>query len=215
MTLLQQIQNRLKKDDISDIVTKLGYTTSKSTKVAQILTNLLKAADISEYLDKGYYDFRYDSHTLLKTLCELLDIPRTDYETAIQEYEDKKRKLQALQDPYIFVYTNFKRQSEPIFALALMEGKRRIKIDKEMYLSKSEEEVHTYISNAVKLHYKLCNGKLSLWGKIKSYIYYDTKGKKTVYSVLGDIIEDDDIQETRASVTINNKTVYHYSTMRT
>ena len=87
----------------------------------------------------------------------------------------------------------------------MLERKRRITLDKKMYLEKSEEEINAYVSNAVKLHYKWKNGTLPLWREIRAYLYYDAEGKRTVYSVLGEVLDDDEIQEIRASVSLKNK----------
>ena len=205
MTLLQQIQTNFKNREITDIVKALGYKSSKNAKVTQALTELLSITDIADYLDKSYYDFKYNSRTLLKAICRVAGVSKIDYAVTIDAYEDRKRRLEALQNPYIFVDTNFKRRGEPIFALAMLESKRRINLDKEMYLERSEEEINAYISNAVKLHYKWRKGTLPVWGEIRAYLYYDTEGKRTVYSVLGDVIEDDTVQESRASVSLKTK----------
>ncbi len=207
MTLLHQIQTQLHDQDIAEIISKLGYKSSKNIKATQAIADLLNIKDISDYLDKGHYDFRYNSRTLLKAICKLAGISKIDYAVTIEEYEDKKRRLRALKQPYIFVDTNFKRKGEPIFALAALESKRRINLDKELYLSKTQDEINSYISNSIKLHYKWKNGKLPIWGDIRAYLYYDVEGNRTVYNTLGDVIEDDSIWETRANVTLKNKTL--------
>lgn len=208
MNLLKQIQNNLSDRKIADIVIELGYKSSKSAKVTQVLTELLNITELDEYMDKSYYDFKYDSKTLLQAICEIADISKFDYAKTIEEYQDEKCRLEAMYIPYIFINTNFKRKNEPIFALAIMESRRRIQLDKKMYLEKNEDELNTYISNVVKLHYKWENGKLPLWGDIKAYIYYDIKGNRTVYSPLGNIIETEAIQETRACVTLKNRHLF-------
>jgi len=208
MNLLKQIQNNLSDRKIADIVIELGYKSSKSAKVTQVLTELLNITELDEYLDKSYYDFKYDSKTLLQAICEIADISKVDYAKTIEEYQDKKCKLEAMCTPYIFIYTNFKRKNEPIFALAIMENRRRIQLDKKMYLEKNDDELNKYISNVIKLHYKWKSGKLPLWGDIKAYIYYDIKGNKILYSTLGNIVENEEVQETRASVTLKNRLLF-------
>ena len=207
MTLLEQIQEKLKEVGIDHVVEQLGYKPSRSDKVKEALQTLLSASEIDIFLDQSYFDFKYDSRGLLKAVCRVLKIPKVDLAVTLEAYDDKKRRLAAMQSPYIFVYTGFKRQNQPIFALAVMESKRRIQLDKKLYLSKTKEEIDTYISHAVKLHYKWHKGELPLWGKIKAYVYYDTEGNRTVYSPLGDIIKEDEIRETRASVKIGHKTL--------
>lgn len=207
MTLLEQIQNKLRNKEIAEIVKELGYKSSKNPKVTAVLSELLNSTEITYYLDKSYYDFKYNSRTLLKAVCKVAGVSKIDYAVTIEAYEDRKRRLEAFKNPYIFVDTKFKRKGEPIIALAMLEGKRRIKLDKELYLSKSQEEINDYVSNAVKLHYKWNKGKLAMWGDIRAYLYYDVTGKRTVYSPLGDIIEDEDIAETRATISLKNKSL--------
>ena len=202
MTLLQQIQNKLQDRDLTEIISALGYKSSKNKKVLQALTLLLDAEEIDAYLDTSYYDFKYNSRTLLKAICKELKISKIDYAVSIDTYVDNKRRLEALQNPYIFVDTNFKRLGEPIFALAMLEGKRRIKLDKKAFSLKSKDEIDTHVGRMVKLHYKWKNGKLPMWGEIRAYLFYDTQGKRTVYSVLGEVIEDDTVQESRATLKI-------------
>ena len=205
MTLLQQIQTKLQDQDLSVFISALGYNSSKNRKVLQALTMLLNADELDTYLDTSNYDFRYNSRTLLKAICKQLKISKIDYVVAIDTYLDNNRRLEALINPYIFVDTNFKRLGEPIFALAMLESKRRIMFDKKSLYSKSKDEINFYVSNAVKLHYKWNNGQLPIWGKIRGYLFYDTEGKRTVYSVLGEVIEEDTVQESRARVQLNNK----------
>ena len=207
MTLLQQIQSRLKESDLADMVEKLGYKPSRRSKVTQALSVLLGATDVDAYFDQGYYDFKYDSKTLLYALCRILEIPRADCAVTIEAYEEKKRRIEAMKKPYIFVYTRFRRKSEPIGTLAALESKRRINIDKKIYLSASEEEIDAFIRNTVNFHYKWYGGTLPVWGEIRAYLYYDIEGKRTVYSPTGEIIEDHEIPETKATVIINHKTL--------
>ena len=202
MTLLQQIQEKIAQIGIDKVVKELGCKSSKSEKIRDILQALMDATEIDTILDKGYFDFKYDSQGLLKALCEVLKISKINYDMTIEAYNDKHDRLLAMKSPYIFIYTGFKRMNEPIFALAAMEHSRNIFLDKRMYLSQTQKEIDTFISHSVKLHYKCQKGVLPLWGKIKVYVYHDVEGNKTVYSPLGEVIVEDDIIETRATVNI-------------
>ncbi len=171
MTLLEQIQQKLKEVGIDHIVEQLGYKPSKADKVKSALQTLLSASEIDTFLDLSYFDFKYDSRGLLNAVCRVLKIPKIDLAVTLEAYEDKQRRLAAMKAPYIFVYTGFKRKSEPIFALAVRECKRRIVLDKKLYLSKTKEGIDAYIRHIIKLHYKWCKGELPLWGKIRAYVY--------------------------------------------
>ena len=207
MTLLAHIKNKLQESGIDQVVEKLGYKPSKADKVKGALQTLMDAEEIDTFLEQSYFDFKYDTRGLLKAICRVLKVPKVDLAVTLEAYDDKKRRLAAMKAPYIFVYTDFKRQNQPVFALAAMEYKRRISLDKRTYLDKTKEEIDTYIRYAVNLHYKWRKGELPLWGKIKAYLYYDTEGNRTVYSTFGDVIEEDEIRETRASVIMAHKTL--------
>jgi len=73
--------------------------------------------------------------------------------------------------PFIFIETGFIRNSQPIFALALMESTRRIQIPKEIYRLPLDFQIPR-IEKIIKKHYLDCNGKLPLWGKVKYYKYF-------------------------------------------
>jgi len=207
MTLLKQIQDKLQELGIDQVIEKLGCKSSKAQKLKDALQILKNAEEIDVFLDQGYFDFKYDSLGLLKAVCRILKIPKVDLAVTLEAYDDKQRRLAAMKAPYIFVYTGFKRQNQPIVALAAMESKRRMPLDKKMYLSKTKEELDLYIRHAVKLHYKWRKGELPLWGEIRAYIYYDTEGNRTVYSPLREIIEEEEIRESRAMVKFGHETL--------
>ena len=205
MNILDKIQILVPHHEIEELITKLGYQSSHYKKVKQAITELLDANDIDVYFDKSYYDFKYSSRTLLKAICRVLGIPKIDYSTAIEIYDEKKRRLKAFASPYIFVDTYNKVKYKRTLGFATFRRKRIIDLDKELYLSRSEEEMHRYVSCAVKLHYKWRGGKLPMGGAIRAYFYYGIEGNRTVYSVRGEVIEDDSIQESRATTTLNNR----------
>ena len=202
MSFMNKIQTWILKQEREKLLISLGYKPSQNTKISQELDTLLNTAQISDYLDKSYYDFKYNSKTLLKALCDLAGISDLEYEDVIVKYEDNKRRLDALEQAYIFVYTNFKRKGEPVVTLAAMENKRRIKLNKEIYLSHTQEEIDGYISNLITLHHKDNNGILPMWGAIEAYLYYDEHGEKTVYSTLGEKLEDASVVESRAALSL-------------
>lgn len=75
-----------------------------------------------------------------------------------------------LKKSYIYVNTNFKRRSEPIFALAFSEAQRRISLNNFTQLySQSKEEIFDFISSFVKDHYLQNNGNIGIWGDIDTY----------------------------------------------
>jgi len=118
----------------------------------------------------------------------------TEEELALQKEQKKLRSV------YIYVNTNFKRTSEPIFVLAAMEYIRRLKV-KDMLLFQTDDEMFETISTVVKNHYNENDGKLNLWGDIVSYNYHHYDGKQYVFDKDGNIINDV-VSESKATVSI-------------
>jgi hypothetical protein len=115
-----------------------------------------------------------------------------------QEELEIRAELQKFKDSYIFVNTNFKRKSEPIFALAFCEVKRNIGLDKISLIYKTDEEIFHIISEIIKEHYIDSDGNIGIWGDIVNYVYHHSDGEAYVFDTEGTIIRDIDIFENRA-----------------
>jgi hypothetical protein len=219
MTPLKLIQQELNNANLDEVIETL-YQDLKSAKSprSQIVfrsKSIIAKEQILSYLQdiinsEDPYNLkngkvRYEE--FLEYLYEVLEISKIDYKVLLEDCREMKRRYDALKEPYIFVDTHFKRKGETIISLAMLESKRRIKIDKAYYLERSGKENLAYVSNAVKLHYKWKGGKLPLWGQIRAYCYYDGQGKRTVLDCLGDVVEADELYESRASVKLGNKTL--------
>jgi len=113
-----------------------------------------------------------------------------------------RKEIRSFEKCYIFVNTNFKRKDEPIFALAFMEHVRRLAIPKEEFAFKNDEEIFASVSQIVQKHYEENKGKLPLWGKIDNYYYHHKDEKVYTFDNNGMVIENDDINESRATISI-------------
>ena len=173
MNFLQKIQHKLTTNTLS----KLGYT-----KENKHINRLIKAKTIDEFLDVPFYDFKYTSVSLLEKICHLTGLNVGELHNSILEYEHNKKEN--LKQAYIFVFTAFKRKNESIFALAALESKRNIKIDREVF-SKDVQYIDEYISKTITDHYSLKEGKLPLWGDIKAYVFFDLEGRRINYNTEG------------------------------
>ncbi len=218
MTPLELIQQELNNANLNEVIDyiyeNIKIAKSPRSRIVFLKKSLLPKEEIATYLQdilkaNDPYNLKNDKRRyeeFLEYLCEVLNISTLDYEIFMEACREMKRRYDVLEQPYIYVDTHFKRKGEPVIALAMMEGRRRIMIDKENYLNRSEEENLRTVAYTVKLHYKWRGGKLALWGKIRGYLYYDGQGKRTVFDCLGDIIEDD-IYESKASIKLGNKTL--------
>ena len=220
MTPLELIQQQLNNANLDEVIETIHHNLYIAKSPRSLIVYRKKSAltkeEVKTYIEdilnvNDPYNLknakrRYEE--FLQYLCEVLNISEIDYEIILDECSDMKRRYDALKQPYIFVDTNFKRKGETVISLAMLEDKRRIKIDKAYYLTRSTEENLRSVGYKVKLHFKWRKGKLPLWGKIRAYIYYDGEGKRTVFDCLGYVMEEDELYESRASLKLGNKPLF-------
>ena len=219
MTPLKLIQHALHNADLDAVIENI-YQNLKIAKSPrslivfrskgmlpkeQVITYVQDIIDANDPYNLKNTKRRYEE--FLEYLFEALNLSEIDYEVFCDVCRDMERRYDALEQPYIFVDTNFSRKGEPVIALAMLESRRRIKINKVQYLERSNSENLTYVENAIKLHYKESKGALALWGEIRAYLYYDGQGKRTVLNYFGEVIELDDVCESRATLKLGNKTL--------
>jgi hypothetical protein len=211
--LIKQELKKYKKDDVANsIYQSIKAHTGTDNTVVFRSKSLISEDDVRVYLDEvitsNYIcELLAKKHRFtefLECLYEALNLSKADYKATLAECERRTELLSAMKQPYIFVDTNFRRKGEPLYALALLDNKRRIRLNKNLYLDLNEDEINFYVANAIKLHYKWRGGRLPLWGNITAYLYCDNQGNKTAYNCLGKII-DKDIFESKVVINLGNK----------
>ena len=133
------------------------------------------------------------------TIGQKIPIVPTRYTPEELAYKKEYRKFQ---ECYIFVNTNFKRKSEPVFALAFLEHRRRLSLPKDDLVFKTDKEIFKIIGNIVKNHFIKTNGKIDLWGKITNYNYHHKDGKSYVFDTDGNMVVDKKIIESKAVLSL-------------
>ena len=113
-----------------------------------------------------------------------------------------KKELAKFKNSYIFVNTNFKRTSQPIFALAFCESQRNIALDKNNFIFKNDNEIFILVSDIIQEHFSITKGKIGIWGDIVSYVYHHSNGETYVFDVDGKQIEKIKVVESRASLRL-------------
>ena len=206
MNLLYVINQALKQTTFDELLRTMGYHNLQAGH--KTLQKFLDTNDIYLFLKKGSYDIKFNSEEFLQQLLKALDLT-SEGNDEITQYKRRLNAIGAMRNtPYIFIDTNFKRACQPIFALACMEGRRNIKIDKELLVFKSENEVLDMIGDIVKNHYISSNGKLPLWGKVYNYIYHHTDGSKYIFDTDGTLSHNQgEISESRAVLQIGNQII--------
>ena len=206
MTLHQQIKKQVSKISAEELLKKMGYQNPGIGRKA--LKSLCDAPSIYEFLKEGHFDFKYGSEDFLRKLGEVLDIPQELLENEIAKDKNRIGAIAKMEQPYIFVNTRFRRNNEPIFALALMERTRNIQIDKELLFEKNKSEILGLVSQMIQEHYAETDGKLPLWGKIHNYIYHHIDGSKFIFGVDGKLQDCEEIPfESKAELLYKNKNI--------
>ena len=201
-TFKQQIDKRSKEA----LVKELGYGSLK--KGIDAIEAFLATGSIDAWLAHGHYDIVHNSESFLRALTSVLGLPREEVEECIVRNRERVALLGRLQRPYIFVYTGFRRKSEPIFALAALESKRNIGLDKETVYSWGLEETLKRVGTLVAQYYRENQGRLALWGNIESYVYHHIDGKKYVFGTDGKLKEGaEPLPESRAEILVKNRPI--------
>jgi hypothetical protein len=102
---------------------------------------------------------------------------------------------------YIFVNTDFKRANEPVFILGILEGIRRLSLQKELK-EKSFDEIKSAMTQKIQEHYLDSGGRLTIWGDIKNYVLH-FNGKSYLFDTNGLYLgENDSVRENQAVLSI-------------
>lgn len=112
---------------------------------------------------------------------------------------DKVHFDHSVLSPYIFVDTGFRRASQPIFVLAMLENRRRIGVERERCNDLD------YVGRLAVAHYREQQGELMLWGPIQHYHYHDGRGKVYIAGPDGRFFESTgsgDCGEGRATLSV-------------
>lgn len=202
--LIKTINEKLNTIDISTLHKKVGYNSSRKFTVT--LEKLKSINSTYDWIYTSHYDLVYSSKDFLIKLCEVLEIDKTLVDDEIKKAVACYKEQEKFKSSYIFVNTNFKRKSEPIFALALCEKFRNISLYKnEDLLFKSIEEILNILSIQINSHYEENIKGLSIWGTIASYQVH-LFDKIYVFDVNGNLLEyANEVFESKATILVNNK----------
>lgn len=167
-----------------ELLEKMGYNNLRTGQ--KTLQKFLKIDDVYLWLKAGYFDMKYDSESFLESLLTTLGIYDPLSKEEIQKCKVRLNAIKEMNQPYIFIDTNFNEQSL-YFSWGFMVP-RTIKIDKELIIYKSKDDIFEIIGKTIKDHYCLSDGRIGLWGIIDHYDFhcaeggvytFDTNGKLT------------------------------------
>ncbi len=193
--IFQTLQTNLTNlDEHLNLAKKLGYY--NLDKLNQALLKITQAKSLDDFLQNGYYDYVYTSENLVLKLAKIYGFDILDELNQAKKLNDEVKKYK---NSYIYIDTNFKRTTQPIFMLAMMQGARYLYFDKKELVFKSLDKQLQFISKIVKNHYKKIK-KLPLFGEIAGY-KFNHLGKNYSFGVDG-TLQDREIYESIAWIEI-------------
>ena len=206
MTLHKQIRQKLEQVSQNDVLRSMGYHNLKVGH--KTLQKFLDTDTIYLWLKTGNFDIKHSSEGFLRALIKAVNLPASFAENEIQKSQKRLDHIAEMKEPYIFIDTKFKRKSEPIFVLAILEGRRRISIDKELLVDKSRTEIFEEVGKVIRQHYLSHEGRLDMWGEIYMYVYHHSDGNTYIFNPDGALSEDhEDIPESKAELRIGNQKI--------
>jgi hypothetical protein len=201
MNILNNIKTELKKTSHKEVVLNMGYQAVE--KGEKSINAFLRSQNIYDWLSSGHYDYKYTAEQFFVKLSAALNFDPKIVKSELEIFEKTVKEYEKFTEVYIFVNTNFKRASQPIFALAIMESFRYVLPNIEKLIFKSDKEVLDTISKFVKSHFIENEGELKMWGKIDIYIYHHYDGKTYTFNKDGEIVKNASIIfEDHASISL-------------
>lgn len=174
---------------------KLGYQASNS-KALKRLNEVL--SDVHLGLALSNFDNKYSTIEYVNALCETLSIE--NYKHQLAPLRELARYCLFGFAPSIFVDTDFKRSSQPIFILAVLESSRNISFECKQALEPLDQQILT-VQQWIVEHYKANEGKMLIWGDIQRYAYFYAEGRKLIFSNEGKLLDDIEVNISRARIT--------------
>lgn len=164
----QALQQRLREHDIGQVLRQLGYAPDNR----QAMARLLQAVESPCHgLDQSHYDFRYSSPEFLRALCRVLDLAPEPVEAEITRIQAALQHAREAWRPFIWVDTHFRRQSQPLFALAACESQRYLRFDWPLAQQPLAQQLPV-VRGRISEHWQTTGGQLGIWGAIQEYWYF-------------------------------------------
>ena len=204
MSTYKLIKKRVQNSSLEKITKSLEY--SSIEKAEKIIHRFLTSKDLYSWLDSGYYDFKYTPKLFLQKLCQIFQLNYSDLEEELRKQNIYYDEVKRVKKNYIFINTNFKRKSEPIFALACLEHTRQVPLNVKDVVFKNIEQTLEIVSKQIQEHYKKSDGRLNIWGVIDSYIYYHSNEVFT-FNKEGEIIANKRVNTSKAKLKLKGKTL--------
>ena len=185
---LQEILYHAKAQDLAGLAEFFGYV--RVERCEAILARFLSAKNMREWLKNGYYDMVYSAVSFLEKCRAFVNAEILDAEIALAKAENARNDF--LSSGSIRIKTDFRRNSQPLFALAMSQSALYLPLcaDKE-WIYFSDDELLKHTQNRLVAHFVKCGGKIGCPFNCNITGYEMTLGgRKIDFSVQGEIISD-------------------------
>lgn len=166
--IYEQLKILTQNSDKKALSKALGYV--REQNFTRALANLEAAKSLDEFITKGHFDWAHSSETLILALSKHFAL-NIDAELAeVQKLYNERVKFRG---SYIYIDTDFRRKSEPIFALAMAQHLRYISLTPflDELCFKALHEQLKVISNVTKNYYQKTQ-TLLIFGAITGFKLY-------------------------------------------
>jgi len=148
MSLQQLFKERLDAHSPEAISKLLGY--SSVGKITDRIESMINSRYLD--LDKGGFDLCYSTPELINKLARVLDIPTIVCDKVTEEINAELLAKSKCFKPYIFIETNFKRTSQPVFMLAALQRNRFLEVEEEVEALSLNAQLQQ-VQEQIKEHY--------------------------------------------------------------
>ena len=192
--IYEQLKNLTQNSDKKALSKALGYV--REQNFTRALANLEAANSLDEFITKGHFDWAHSSETLILALSKHFAL---NIDAELGEVRKLYNERVKFRGSYIYVDTDFRRNGEPIFALAMAQHLRYISLTPfldELCFKALHEQLEV-ISKITKSYYQKTQ-TLPIFGAITGFKLYflgknysiDTDGKfvdKEIYEQVATI----------------------------
>ena len=179
-----EASQRLAQIDLLDASEKLGC---KSPDKLEFRMNKV-FRDPYLGLDDGYYDYKVDTPTFIRLICDYLGMDAGLTEQVIEAIDER---LSAYNDhrPYVFVETDFDvdQSSATLLDMVFMEPRCQLKIELAEF-SVDCNEMLTLVGEKVIQHFESNQGVIKPWGQILGYVYFHDDETQVNFNGLGEVV---------------------------
>jgi hypothetical protein len=170
------------------VVQKMGYALKKRKQVNARIEALLSDPQLG--LGTATYDYSYSNKEFLIALGRSVGVDGNAVAAEIARIGRERDRERSAFRAWVFVETGFKRKGEPIFALAVMEPRRRLQLSVELCLMERQHLIEQ-TSNLVGNHYQHSKGRLPLWGQITGYKLVVSDSEQILFDTDGQLIRSE------------------------